>query len=240
MPLLQELPPGQEGIDVAWSSVKLVIMVIALFGYSYIGIMGAAAFGAHTEGDIMMNKLIGNRAGAAVLAVAVLVYIASCIPPLIVSMRCYIDFMVAGPNAGYQFPRFFIQTVLIVFLPMCVAMFDAGASRAAFAVTGSTGVCIVCYIIPVVVHASLRRETRKAVLGAARADGIMVAGNGVCSDLLDPLLVVSEDAACLLERRETSSAEICFSWVDDVLPWVVLLMGCVFSALALKGVLFGL
>jgi len=237
MPLLQELPPGREGIVLAWSSAKAVIMGVALLTYSYIGAIGAAAFGAATQGDIMLNRLVCNQTGAAALVIAVLVYIASCIPPLIVSMRCYIDFMVAGPGAGYHPQRFYATTLAIVFAPMLVAMADAGASRAAFAVTGATGVCIVCYVIPVVVHTLLRREGECHGVAWGAQDPLR------CSDTHESLLpgvdrveVGGHDAGA--DTRHPARPHV-FSVVEDVLPWAVLVMGCAFSGLALKGVLLG-
>lgn len=102
MPMLQELPPGRQGVKIMTDSLNFVIMVVALGTFSFVGVMGAAAFGEDTEGDIMRNKLIPARVPALMFSVAMLVYLSSCIPPIVLSLRCYLDYMIVGPRAPFQ------------------------------------------------------------------------------------------------------------------------------------------
>lgn len=102
MPMLQELPAGRKGVQIMTDSIQFVIMVVALGTFSFIGVMGAAAFGEATEGDIMMNKLIPARVPALIFSLAMLVYLSSCIPPIVLSLRCYLDYMLVGPRAQFQ------------------------------------------------------------------------------------------------------------------------------------------
>lgn len=106
MPMLQELPPGKRGAQIMTDSLNFVIMVVALFTFSYIGVMGASSFGAATKGDIMMNHLIPAHIPALMFSLAMLVYLSSCIPPIVLSLRCYLDYMLVGPRAPFQCASF--------------------------------------------------------------------------------------------------------------------------------------
>ena len=112
MPMLQELPPGRQGVKIMTDSLNFVIMVVALGTFSFVGVMGAAAFGEATEGDIMRNKLIPARLPALMFSVAMLVYLSSCIPPIVLSLRCYMDYMLAGPRAPFQCDSFLLFTAI--------------------------------------------------------------------------------------------------------------------------------
>jgi solute carrier family 38 (sodium-coupled neutral amino acid transporter), member 11 len=102
MPMLQELPAGGEGVRILKDSATLTILGVAFFTFSYVGVMGAAAFGQNTAGDIMMNDLIPAALPSLAFSMAMLVYLSSCIPPLVLSLRCYLDFMIAGPRAPFR------------------------------------------------------------------------------------------------------------------------------------------
>jgi solute carrier family 38 (sodium-coupled neutral amino acid transporter), member 11 len=102
MPMLQELPPGRKGVKIMRDSLNFVIMVVAMGVFTYIGVMGAAAFGDATMGDIMRNKLIPARVPSLMFALTMLVYLSSCIPPIVLSLRCYLEYMLVGPGAAFQ------------------------------------------------------------------------------------------------------------------------------------------
>ena len=61
MPMLREMPPGAKGVGIMSDAVTVVIMGVALVTYSYVGAMGAAAFGKGTAGDVMMNHLLDSH-----------------------------------------------------------------------------------------------------------------------------------------------------------------------------------
>ena len=102
MPMLSEMPPGPVGVRILSDSVTLVIMGVAFVTISFLGAMGAAAFGDDTQGDIMMNQLLPPGLPSLLFALAMLLYLASCIPPIVLSLRCYLDFIIAGPRASFR------------------------------------------------------------------------------------------------------------------------------------------
>lgn len=163
MPMLREMPTGRKGVRILSDAVTLVIMGVSLVAYTWVGGMGAAAFGAHTQGDIMMNRLLAKRWASAAFGVAMLVYLASCIPPLVITLRSYVDFIVAGAHARFSLPRFVTLTAALVALPLALAWQNPSLAEKAFALTGATGVCIVCYIIPIAAHFSLMLRGAEAV-----------------------------------------------------------------------------
>lgn len=102
MPMLTEMPAGPRGVRILSDSVTIVIMGVAFVTISGLAAMGAAAFGADTQGDILMNQLLQGKAASLLLALVMLLYLASCIPPIVLSLRCYLDFIIAGPRAGFR------------------------------------------------------------------------------------------------------------------------------------------
>lgn len=182
--------------------------------------MGAAAFGKDVRGDVMLNSLLASRAASAVLAVSVLCYIASCMPPLVYSMRAYVDFIIVGPRARFRWSRFLTETVLILLLPLLLALPDSGVSEKAYAVTGATGVCIVCYVVPVVVHLRLKH------MGVPAAGGAEV-------PLLDEDQMLLDGSDGAQSAGKVLRLGYVANVLDSVLPCVVLMVGCWLSTLAL-------
>jgi hypothetical protein len=122
----------------------------------------------------MLNTLLASPVAATALVIAVLVYLASCIPPLILSLRSYLDFALVGPRAGFNWNRFLMLTSLIIAIPLSLAWHDPGLSETAFALTGATGVCLVCYIIPVIAHFRLMFARADAPLQVSSDDAALV------------------------------------------------------------------
>jgi Transmembrane amino acid transporter protein len=182
MPMLREMPRGAKGVGIMSDAVTVVIMGVALVTYSYVGVMGAAAFGADTQGDVMMNHLLPGRSIGTVFVLLMLVYLASSIPPLVITLRSYIDFIVAGASPRFQWSRLVLLTVALIGLPLTLAWQDPGLSEKAFALTGATGVCIVCYIIPVLAHFRLMLQERLPGVRAPHSPRLV----------LEPLLHVPE------------------------------------------------
>jgi solute carrier family 38 (sodium-coupled neutral amino acid transporter), member 11 len=225
MPMLQEVPPGSQGVKIMSDSVTFVIMGVAFFTYSYIGVMGAAAFGSDTQGDIMMNTLLQNSVASAILAVAVLIYLSSCIPPLVLSLRCYLDFIIAGPRAGFKWSRFLTLTVLIIAMPVLLAWHNPSLSERAFALTGASGVCIVCYVIPVLTHFKLLFFREKGEEQSERTSGLQ--------DALERLLDGEEIGTAPI-REYGKRPETLWEYIGTVcLPVLVLFIGAGLSAVSL-------
>ena len=234
MPMLQEMPAGKTGVRIMSESVQFVILVVALGTYSYIGAMGAAAFGAETQGDIMMNDLVHTHNADLAFVIAMLVYLASCIPPLVISLRSYLAFILAGPRAPLSRRRFLALTVSIIALPLALVWRDPSMSETAFSLTGATGVCIVCYVIPVIVHLRLLFRLHAGDGGAqeplAGGDAERRAGRGdvESGDLRG-------DNVAYAPKPSSATA-----WVVQVAwPLLVLVVGCMLSGLALYTALYG-
>lgn len=155
MPMLAELPPGRVGLRIMSDSIKLVILGFSFAFISYIAVMGAAAFGRNTQGDIMLNRLLDARWARGAFAAAMLTYLSAGIPPLVLSLRSYLDFIIAGPRAPYRARRFHALTLGIVAFPLLLTWRNPRISQQAFAFTGATGVCVVCYVVPVLAHFQL-------------------------------------------------------------------------------------
>ena len=225
---------GKPGVGIMSDSVQFVILVVALGTYSYIGAMGAAAFGAETQGDIMMNDLVHTHNADLAFVIAMLVYLASCIPPLVISLRSYLAFILAGPRAPLSRRRFLALTVSIIALPLALVWRDPSMSETAFSLTGATGVCIVCYVIPVIVHLRLLFRLHAGDGGAqeplAGGDAERRAGRGdvESGDLRG-------DNVAYAPKPSSATA-----WVVQVAwPLLVLVVGCMLSGLALYTALYG-
>lgn len=120
-------------------------------------------------------------------------------------------------------------------------------SERAFALTGATGVCIVCYVIPIVMHFMLLFP-RKARPGSVPS---IPAHNGSEGSMASSAAArwLLEEEALQSDGPEESSAHpqatvkqyaprltTLWDWAGQALvPVVVLLIGCVLSVLALVG-----
>jgi Transmembrane amino acid transporter protein len=174
----------------------------------------------------MMNTLLLSRAAGAALAIAMLVYLASCIPPLILSLRCYLDFALAGPRAGFKWSRFVTLTGLIVVVPLSLAWHNPALSEVAFSLTGATGVCVVCYVIPIVAHFRLMFAKSLETRPELSEDG---------AGLLDVLSSYARDVDEEQAARRYLDPPASFRQVllHVVRPLAVLVLGVVLSAMAI-------
>ncbi|CAK0750260.1 hypothetical protein CVIRNUC_001976 [Coccomyxa viridis] len=154
MPLLHELPPGPASVSLTATAVRIVVIGVASLVYGVIGIFGAARYGDKTQGNILVNRWLGGPAEG-VLDLAIAAYLSISVPPMQMSCRYTLDVLIAGEDAPFDRRRHLVETCLIVFGSLAVALaFPTGAEKI-FAVTGATAVCIVCYVIPVALHLKL-------------------------------------------------------------------------------------
>jgi hypothetical protein len=86
------------------------------------------------------------------------VYLAVSYPTIQFSLRCSLDKLIAGDNAPFSWMRHTCQTVCVVGGSLVVAVFFRKGSNALFALTGSTAVCVTCYILPVMFHFQFRKN----------------------------------------------------------------------------------
>jgi hypothetical protein len=122
--------------------------------------------------------------------------------------------------------RFVLLTVLIIVVPTALAAQNPSLAARAYALTGATGVCIVCYIIPIFAHFKL------LLWPEASADGDQSAGQSLLVD------VDEQDAnqAVPVRHKEVYSEKpsTIGGWLVAVLlPVAVLVIGCTLSGIAL-------
>lgn len=119
-----------------------------------------------------------------------------------------------------------LLTAAIIAVPLSLAAKNPSLSAGAYALTGATGVCIVCYIIPILAHFKL-------LLGPAGAQADAEAESQTL------LLDVDEEAidqTAPVRHKEMYSerpSTVGGWFIAVVVPLVVLLIGCSLSSLAL-------
>ncbi len=191
--------------------------------YLATGVFGAAAFGQHTEGNILVNDLLPQgavRAAAALYGLSA-GYLALGMTTTQYALRASLDLMFVGPDAPFTWRRQTLWTALTVGSSLAVALAVPDKAEKVYAFVGASAVCAVCYVVPVAVHLRLRGATH----------------NSMTSPLLGPQegLDGPEDVGRRIERygapsRTTSATEL----VREVgLPLVILALGVGFSIAAL-------
>lgn len=117
-----------------------------------------------------------------------------------------------------------LLTVGIIALPLALAAKNPSLAAGAYALTGATGVCIVCYIIPILAHFKLLLWG-----GGAQAD---VESQSTLLNVDEETLdhtVPARNKEMYSERPSTIRGWL----IAVVLPLLVLLIGCSLSGLAL-------
>lgn len=121
--------------------------------------------------------------------------------------------------------RFIMLTIGIIMVPLALAAKNPSLSARAYALTGATGVCIVCYIIPIIAHFKLL---------------LCAGGRDTEDDTQSELLANGEanteafSAAARHKELYSERPSTLAGWaLSLLLPLVVLVIGCSFSALAL-------
>eukprot|EP00216_Chloropicon_sp_CCMP2111_P001581 CAMPEP_0198234848 /NCGR_PEP_ID=MMETSP1446-20131203/727_1 /TAXON_ID=1461542 ORGANISM="Unidentified sp, Strain CCMP2111" /NCGR_SAMPLE_ID=MMETSP1446 /ASSEMBLY_ACC=CAM_ASM_001112 /LENGTH=460 /DNA_ID=CAMNT_0043915673 /DNA_START=133 /DNA_END=1515 /DNA_ORIENTATION=+ len=155
LPLYQELPRGKKGKVIAKQALHLATFAFAVVVYVLIGVFAVARFGKDTKGNILEN--FKGRSMAVVDAIVTL-YLAFSYPTIQFSLRCSLDKLVAGDNPSFSWVRHTTETAAVVGGTLIVALFFRKGSNIIFALTGSTAVCVVCYILPVLFHFRFKAE----------------------------------------------------------------------------------
>ena len=120
--------------------------------------------------------------------------------------------------------RFVLLTVGIIAVPLALAARNPSLAAGAYALTGATGVCIVCYTIPVLAHFKLLLWG-DGEQPDAEAQSVLLP---VDEDAVDDTVPVTQKEM-YSERPSTIGGWL----VAVVVPLVVLLIGCSLSGLAL-------
>lgn len=144
-----------------------------------------------------------------------------------------------------RLPRFLALTVGIVAVPVTLAWGNPSLSERAFALTGATGVCIVCYIIPIVVHFLLlfpckAHTDRVPSIPAQNGGEDSMASSAAARWLLEEETLQSdgpEESSGHLHttmKRYAPRPGTLWEWAGQALvPAAVLMIGCILSVLAL-------
>jgi amino acid permease len=156
LPLLSEMPEGKQGQDVLCSALNITTLVIAFAAYGLVGIFGAARFGLATQGDILVNKWLPGRA-TGVLDASMAVYLSISMAPIAITLRYLLDSVVVGKGdlVSYSRSRDTWFTFGVISSATSIASIWPENAEKLFSVTGCTGVLLVSYVLPVLVHFKL-------------------------------------------------------------------------------------
>jgi solute carrier family 38 (sodium-coupled neutral amino acid transporter), member 11 len=162
LPLLSEMPEGKRGQDLLCSALNMTTLVIAFFAYGIVGVFGAARWGLKTEGDVLVNRWLPGRASGA-LDAAMAIYLSISMAPMAITMRYLLDSIVVGKGelVSYSRSRDTWFTIGGILSATSVAAIWPEQAEKLFAVTGCTGVLLVSYVLPVLVHFKLYWTRRR-------------------------------------------------------------------------------
>lgn len=76
------------------------------------------------------------------------------------SLRYTVDCFLFGEEAEPSWGRQLAETTGILLSCLCVALIFPSGAEKIFAVTGATAVCLVCYMLPVIIHLLLLSRDR--------------------------------------------------------------------------------
>ncbi|KAK9867727.1 hypothetical protein WJX84_006460 [Apatococcus fuscideae] len=169
LPLLNEMPLGALGVELTNQAMCLVTLGVAPLVYGMLGVFGAARYGAATQGDMLVNTWLHGQAEG-ILDLATTLYLSISIPPMQMSLRYTLDCLIAGEHARYSRARHWLETLGIILSTLAISAAYPQYSEKIFAITGATAVCLVCYVIPVVVHLKLRARGRQPPESDMQAD----------------------------------------------------------------------
>ena len=172
--------------------------VTTFFAYCVLGLAGAAWLGRGTPGDISTAFHAGEPGGAwaaPVVPPGTVLYLTLANVPLFAPLRDSVAAL-----AGLAGRRAAAATAALLAAAVAVAV--GLRSLVLFSLSGATGVCVTCYVVPVACHWSIARDRGRKYDALART---------VCSDILAPalalafgvavsVLAVALDAAQFVER----------------------------------------
>lgn len=178
LPLRAEMPAGKEGDRLANKATIIVVVIVSQLIYGCLGIFGAALHGMATSGNILGNEWLPLRAQG-VLDAVMAVYLGISIPPISLSLRCTLHNLLAGfgnPNLPW---RHTLETTVPLAAALSIALTCPQASEKVFAITGASGVMLICYFIPVALHLMLRSQERQSLESDGSAQEALLPEEGV-------------------------------------------------------------
>mmetsp|Transcript_61416 Transcript_61416/g.194401 ORF Transcript_61416/g.194401 Transcript_61416/m.194401 type:complete len:488 (+) Transcript_61416:148-1611(+) len=151
LPLCNEMPPGVAGTR-AMNAALTVTMATAVLLYTVAGAFAFAHFGYSIHEDVLTN-LSGPT--AAVLDVSTACYLAVCFAPQHFTFRAVLSRLLFGGGALPRGRHVALTLAAVGSAAAVVAATPPDSMEAVFALTGATGVCAACYVLPVVIHLKL-------------------------------------------------------------------------------------
>jgi sodium-coupled neutral amino acid transporter 11 len=165
LPLLNELNSrGNEGVAIAKKATSIVLFGIALGVYWSVGVFGACLFGSNTQPNILLNEHLVDGPAAVVLYVSLLFYLSLAQVSTVFALRNSVELLLFGPGQPFTWKRHVTLVLSLLSGAVLVALLFPSRAIKIFAFTGSTAVCSVCYVIPVVIHLQVERRKRKGLL----------------------------------------------------------------------------
>ncbi len=150
LPLLSEMPPGEDGLKITCKALRHVTLGIAFVVYMALGLFAGMRYGHNTKGDILLNRWLPEEYEP-ILEILIAMYIAVSVCPIVIAMRyLVVDFPLVPRRMGYV-----ATTSVCVYVPMVVVGFFPQESQLFFSISGATAVCLIAYVFPVLIHLSL-------------------------------------------------------------------------------------
>mmetsp|Transcript_39043 Transcript_39043/g.110593 ORF Transcript_39043/g.110593 Transcript_39043/m.110593 type:complete len:220 (+) Transcript_39043:1230-1889(+) len=216
------MPAGRIGLRATISATRVVLYGICIAVYGSVGFFGAARFGTKTMGDILENSFVSGTLGV-VLVSAVAAYLAVSLPPIVHVLRTSLAQLVT-PGAEFSWGRHSLETVVLLAAAVLVdLLFDHGAEKI-FAITGSTGVCMACYVMPICMYRQQKHLERRRY-----AEWLAAQGHG--ADYLPGYELHEDQSGGKLPPGAMSTQE-------NIMSLLVLVIGVATSTLALWSSLF--
>eukprot|EP00882_Tetradesmus_deserticola_P007880 GHRQ01008295.1.p1 GENE.GHRQ01008295.1~~GHRQ01008295.1.p1 ORF type:complete len:441 (+),score=174.27 GHRQ01008295.1:41-1324(+) len=163
MPIIREMPEGKAGRNALTAAVHASVLGSCLVLYAGTGFFGAALFGTSTRGNVMINDILGgSRLGFGVVYGAMMLYLAAGAAASQYPLRAAIDMALMGARVPMTRPRAMAIQAVTLSVSLCIALLNPGGAEKIYALVGASGVCIVCYVLPVWFHLRLMHVRRQA------------------------------------------------------------------------------
>lgn len=240
LPLLSEMPPGEDGLKITCRALRHVTLGIAFLVYMALGLFAGMRYGHDTKGDILLNKWLPDEYEP-VLEILIAMYIAVSVCPIVIAMRYLVmDFPLVPRMSNAAI------TSVCVFSPALVVGFFPQESQLFFSISGATAVCLIAYVFPVMIHLSLyfskedrlgylSEESIQDIMGneyeSTDEDHVMDDGHQYTSLLIPPILKYPNIQNI---RNATTWGKISETFSYICIPIGILLLGLCSSIIAMR------